>query len=77
VTRELAAEVATRFEGMWPVAPAELKKWVELMFTIYATFAGFEEPYNIPITGQVSGIANLPEALMTMHAYCGIPWPGG
>lgn len=75
ITRELAAEIATRFEGMWPVAPPELKQWVELVFTIYATFAGFEEPYNIPITGQVSGIQHLPEALMTMHAYCGIPWP--
>lgn len=75
VTRELAAEIATRFEGMWPVAPPELRKWVEVVFTIYATFAGFEEPYNIPITGQVSGIQNLPEALMTMHRYCGIPWP--
>ena len=76
VTREMAGEVARRFEGMYPVAPEELKKWVELVFTIYATYAGFEEPYNIPITGQVSGIENLPEALMTMHAYCGIPWGG-
>ena len=76
VTQALAAEVARRFEGMWPVAPAELKQWVELVFTIYATFAGIEEPYNIPITGQVSGIQHLPEALQTMHAYCGIPWPG-
>lgn len=76
ITRELATEIATRFEGMWPVAPAELKQWVELVFEIYATFAGYEEPYNIPITGQVSGIQYLPDALMAMHAYCGIPWPG-
>ena len=34
-----------------------------------------EEPYNIPVTGQVSRIENLPKALQTMHAYCGIPWP--
>ncbi|MEO5704943.1 MAG: hypothetical protein ABIZ52_07455 [Candidatus Limnocylindrales bacterium] len=75
ITQELAREIATRFEGMYPVAPTELKKWVELVFTIYATFAGIDEPYNIPITGQVTGLQNLPEALMTMHAYCGIPWP--
>lgn len=75
VTRELAAQVATRFEGMWPVAPPEMVQWVELVFTIYAAYAGFEEPYNIPVTGHLTGIQRLPEALMSMHAYCGIPWP--
>jgi hypothetical protein len=60
---------------MWPVTPPELKQWVALVYSIYATFAGIEEPFNIPAAGQVGGIERLPEALMAMHAYCGIPWP--
>lgn len=77
ITQTLAAEIARRFDDMWPVAPDELKDDVELVWTIYATFAGIDEPYNIPATGQVAGIERLGEALMTMHAYCGIPWPTG
>jgi hypothetical protein len=76
ISQGQAAEIARRFEDMWPVAPPELKEWVELVFTIYATFAGIEEPYNIPVTGHVLGIQYLPDALQTMHAYCGIPWFG-
>jgi len=75
VTQALAREIATRFEGMWPVTPPELKQWVKLVFVIYAKFAGIKEPYSIPVTGHVSGIEHLPEALQAMHAYCGIPWP--
>jgi hypothetical protein len=75
ITQALAAEVATRFDDMYPVAPAQLKDWVALVWKIYATFAGNPEPRNVPLTGQVAGIAKLPDALHAMHAYCGIPWP--
>jgi hypothetical protein len=77
VTQALAAEIARRFDDMWPVAPDDLQDEVQLVWTIYATFAGIDDPYNIPATGQVGGIENLPDALMAMHAHCGIPWPGG
>lgn len=77
VTQALAAEIARRFDDMWPVAPGDLMDEVELVWTIYATFAGIDEPYNIPATGQVGGMEKLPNALMAMHAHCGIPWPGG
>ncbi|HEX2626058.1 MAG TPA: hypothetical protein VHL56_04050 [Candidatus Limnocylindrales bacterium] len=75
VTQELAAEVARRFDDMYPVAPPQLKDWVALVWKIYATYAGNPEPINVPLTGQVAGIAQLPDALKAMHAYCGIPWP--
>ena len=77
VTQALAAEVARRFDDMYPVAPAEMQQWVILMWQIYSTFAGTPEPYNIPKTGNLGGISKLPDALMAMHAYCGIPWPAG
>jgi hypothetical protein len=76
MTQPLAHEIATRFDDMWPYAPSEVRKDVSLMWAIYSTFAGIDKPMNIPATGQVAGIDKLPEALMAMHAYCGIPWPG-
>jgi hypothetical protein len=75
ITQEIAAEIARRFDDMYPVAPAELKNWVALVYRIYATFANVEEPANIPATGQVGGISELPKALEAMHTYCGLPWP--
>ena len=79
VTQEIAREIATRFEGMHPVAPNELRDEVVLVYAIYATFGRVEEPWNIPGAGHIAGptgMARLPGALMAMHAYCGIPWPG-
>jgi hypothetical protein len=75
VTKELALEIVTRFEGMWPVTPPELRDAVALVWQIYATFADVPEPYNIPATGNFTGMADLPYALQLMHEYCGIPWP--
>jgi hypothetical protein len=75
ITQALAAEVAYRFDDMYPVAPSQLKDYVALVWAIYSTFAEISEPVNIPATGQVGGISKLPDALMAMHAYCGIPWP--
>jgi hypothetical protein len=75
MTQPIAAEIARRFDDMYPVAPADLKDEVALVWAIYSTFAEIAAPVNIPATGQVAGIERLPEALMAMHGYCGIPWP--
>jgi hypothetical protein len=75
ITQELALEIVTRFEGMWPVTPPELRDAVALVWSIYATFADLPEPYNVPATGVFTGMSDLPYALMLMHDYCGIPWP--
>jgi hypothetical protein len=80
VTQEIARQIATRFEGMEPVAPAELRDEVVLVFAIYATFGNVPEPWNVPGAGHIAGptgMARLPGALQAMHAHCGIPWPGG
>jgi hypothetical protein len=74
ITRAKSAEVERRFIDMQPYAPAELAQYVDLMIEIYGTFARAPDPVQVPITGQLP-LELIPEALRSMHAYCGMPAP--
>jgi hypothetical protein len=68
ITKELATEIASRFAAMAPFAPAELAADVNLMVSVYSTYAGVPPPYDIPAVGP--GAAGIADALTAMNAYC-------